>query len=142
MFSNILVPVDMNHLDHLQRALEVAAGLGGHYGAPVHYVGVTAETPTAVAHNPDEFAARMREFAAGEAERYGITAEGHGYPSHDPAIDLNKTLLKAVDDIGADLVVMASHIPNIADHLWTSHGGYLASHAHVSVFIVRTRGGQ
>jgi nucleotide-binding universal stress UspA family protein len=141
MFSKIMVPVDMAHLDHLRPTLEVAADLGRHYGVPVAYVGVTAETPTAMAHNPAEFSARMKEFAAAQAENHGITAEGHGYPSHDPAIDLNRTLLRAIGDIGADLVVMASHIPNIADHLWPSHGGNIAAHARVSVFVVRIQEG-
>ena len=45
--------------------------------------------------------------------------------------------VEAVHETGADLVVMASHIPGIADAIWPSHGGRLASHADVSVFVVR-----
>ena len=37
----------------------------------------------------------------------------------------------------ADLVVMASHIPNVADHFWPSNGGSIASRADVSVMLVR-----
>lgn len=141
MFRKIMVPVDLAHVNHLQPTLEVAADLGKHYSVPVAYVGVTAETPTAMAHNPVEFATRMEAFSAEQAKRHAIVAEGYGYPSHDPAIDLDKTLLKAIGEIGADLVVMASHIPNLADHLWPSHGGSLASHARVSVFVVRIQEG-
>ena len=140
MFSKIMVPVDLVHLDHLGRLLQVAADLARQYGAMVCYVGVTAETPTPVAHNPTEFDRKIREFAASEAAKHGIEAEGRGYPSHDPAIDINRILVNAADEIGADLIVMTSHIPNITDHLWPSHGGYVATHAKASVMVIRSQG--
>jgi hypothetical protein len=34
-------------------------------------------------------------------------------------------------------VVMASHVPGMLEHVWSSHAGRLASHASASVFIVR-----
>ncbi len=140
LFSKIMVPVDLAHLDHLARPLEVAADLARHYGASACYVGVTAETPTAVAHNPAEFEQKVQEFAASEASKHGIEAEGRGYPSTDPAIDINRVLVKAADDTGADLIVIAAHIPNIADHLWPSHGDYVATHSKASVMVVRSQG--
>ena len=40
--------------------------------------------------------------------------------SHDPATDLNKALEAAITDLQADLVVMATHVPNIRLHLGRS----------------------
>lgn len=140
MFRRIVVPVDLAHREALARALDVAAGLAKQYSIPIVYVGVTAETPTPVAHNPGEFAERMRDFAAEEAAKHGIAAEGRGYASHDPAIDVDAAILTAVDEVDADLVVMASHIPNLANHLWPSHGGHVAARAKASVMIVRPEG--
>ncbi|MEM1044539.1 MAG: universal stress protein [Pseudomonadota bacterium] len=137
MFNRIMVPIDLAHADALGRALDTAADLARHYGIPVAYVGVTAETPTAVAHNPGEYAQKIRAFAEEQATRHGIAAEGLGYASHDPATDIDQTLLRAAEETGADLIVMASHIPGIADHFWPSHGGHMASRANASVFIVR-----
>jgi nucleotide-binding universal stress UspA family protein len=45
--------------------------------------------------------------------------------------------MKAIDKIGADLVVMASHKPGFLEHIFSSHGGYIAQHATCSVFVVR-----
>ncbi|MGD8310649.1 MAG: hypothetical protein PVG98_14530 [Chromatiales bacterium] len=45
--------------------------------------------------------------------------------------------MEAVDDIGADLVVMASHIPDVVDYIWPSNGGKVAGHSDASVFVVR-----
>ena len=137
MYSKIMVPVDLTHADQLQKALSTAADLAKFYNIPVCYVGVTAATPGSIAHNPDEYAGKLEAFAQDAAKKGGHEATALARVSHDPAADLNPTLLKAVEETGADLVVMASHIPNIADHLWPSHGGQIASHSNASVFVVR-----
>lgn len=137
MYKQILVPVDLTHVERLPKALQTAADLAKHYDAPVRYVGVTPETPSPVAHNPAEYAKKLEAFGKEQADKHGISVSTKSYPSTDPAIDINKTLLQAVADAGADLVVMASHIPNVTDYLWPSHGGSVATHSEASVFIVR-----
>lgn len=137
MFDHIMIPVDLAHADKLGHALKCGADLAGLYGATVTYVGVSAATPSSVAHSPEEFAEKLEAFARTEGERHGHKAASHAMTSHDPATDLDPTLLKAVEETGADLVVMASHIPNIADHIWPSNGGTIASKAKVSVLVVR-----
>jgi len=137
VFNRIMVPVDLAHADQLDRALQCAADLAAHYKATVVYVGVAAATPGSVAHTPEEFARKMAAFAASQGETAGVAAEGLALTSHDPATDLDPTLLKAVDDTGADLVVMASHVPNLTDYVWPSNGGTIARKAKVSVMVVR-----
>ncbi|PWE28161.1 universal stress protein [Pararhodobacter marinus] len=133
MFSRIMVPVDLTHLEQLDKALTVSEELAQSFGAEIVYVSVTAETPTKIAHNPKEFAQKLEAFAAGRPGK----STTKSYSAHDPAIDIDKTLLKAIDETGADLVVMASHKPGIADFFWGSHGASLAAHTGVSVFVVR-----
>jgi nucleotide-binding universal stress UspA family protein len=137
MYRKIAVPVDLFHADQITKALDVAADLATHYGASLHFIGVTAETPTAVAHNPQEFAQKLEAFGKEQAERHGIEVTTAAHASTDPAIDVDKVLLGAVAESGADLVVMQSHVPGISDYLWGSHGGHLAAHAEISVFVVR-----
>ena len=43
----------------------------------------------------------------------------------------------AVSETGCDLVVMASHVPNVMDHIWPSNGGKLAEHVKCSILVVR-----
>ena len=137
MYSKIMTPVDLAHVDKLQRALTCAADLAAHYGAELVYVGVTAETPGPLGHNPAEYGEKLQQFAADQAKAHGITASAHAVAAHDPAVDLDSTLIGAIDAIGADLVVMQSHIPNFTDYIWPSNGGTLAGHAKVSVMLVR-----
>lgn len=137
MFSRIMVPVDLVHVGHLKRALRVAADLGRLYQIEVCYVAVTAPVPGPAAHNPQEFAAKLAALANNEASVHGHKATSHSIVSHDPAADLDKSLMKACEEINADLVVMASHVPGVADYLFPSHGGEMARHAGVSVMVVR-----
>lgn len=137
MYRMIAVPIDLEHVDQLPKALGTAADLAKHYGAKLCYVGATTETPSPIAHNPAEYQAKLEAFAKSEADQYGIAAEAKMIVSLDMSIDLDKQLRQAFEDMGADLVVMASHIPGIQDHLFSSNAGWIANHSPMSVFIVR-----
>ncbi|MEJ8571098.1 universal stress protein [Microbaculum marinum] len=137
MYRKIMVPIDLAHVDRLAKAIDTATDLARHYQIPVCFVGVTAETATSVAHTPDEFARKLEEFGSRQSAARGLQIETAAYPSHDPTVDLDKILIRAADENGADLIVMASHVPGIAEHFFSSHAGDVASHARISVFVVR-----
>lgn len=136
-YEKIMVPVDLLHADKLAHALDTAAALSKLYRASVTYVGVTASAPGPLAHNPKEYADKLEEFVAEQAKIHGIDASAHPVVSHDPAVELDQALVEAVHQTGCDLVVMATHIPNIGDHLWPSNGGRVATHTDASIFLVR-----
>ena len=137
MFKRIMMPVDLAHVESLGQAVTVAADLAGHYGAELVFVGVTATAPSRAAHSPEEYRDKLAAFAAQKASRHAITTRAQTIISHDPAVELDDVLIKAVGEVGADLVVMATHVPNMADMILPAHGGALARHTDVSVFLVR-----
>jgi nucleotide-binding universal stress UspA family protein len=137
MYTSLITPVDLAHADKLAHALDVAADLAGHYKAKLCYVGVTTPTPNTVAHTPAEYAERLADFARTQGAAHGIKVTSHAELAHDPAIDLDRAVLHAAEAEGADLIVMASHVPGLADHLWPSNGGKVAAHAKISVMLVR-----
>lgn len=137
MYTHIMIPVDLAHAGKLSKALRTGADLARHYGAKVTYVGVTAPTPGPLGHNPKEYGDRLAAFAEAERATHGHEVAAHAVVAHDPTTDLDDALLRTVDQIGADLVVMASHIPGLADYLWPSNGGKIAGHSRASVFVVR-----
>ena len=138
MYEKIMVPVDLAHVERLEKALSTAADLARHYQIPICYVGVTTSLPGAVAHTPEEFARKLEQLGQSQADKYGLQKVAtHAVNSHDPAVDLDDKLLEAVKETGADLVVMASHVPGLVDHIFASNASYLASYAKVSVFVVR-----
>ena len=87
---------------------------------------MTAETPTSVAHNPAEFAAKLKAFGEAQAQAHGLTIETAAFPSTDPSVDLEKNLVTAAHQAGADLIV---------------HGVARARPARAHLFHARRQGG-
>ncbi|EEW59595.1 MULTISPECIES: universal stress protein [Tritonibacter] len=137
MFHKVVVPVDLAHEAALQKALQVAATMAKTHAAEVCYVGVASASPSALARSPAEYKAKLESFAQSQAAQYAIKASAHAIMSHDPATDLNKALEAAIADLQADLVVMATHVPNISDYIWAGHGAHVAAHSTASVLLVR-----
>jgi nucleotide-binding universal stress UspA family protein len=126
MYSKIMVPVDLAHVERLEKALGTAADLAKRYGVPVCYVGVTVPMPSPLAHTPQEYAAKLARFGAEQAGKRGLEAETAAYTSHDPAVDLDQRLIAAAKDTRSDLIVMASHVPGLPEHFFASNAGAVA----------------
>ncbi|MBY8974965.1 universal stress protein [Rhodobacteraceae bacterium NNCM2] len=137
MFRTIMVPVDLAHPERLDRAISIAATMAEVMGAQIHLVGVTMSAPSKVAHTPEEFDAKLEEYAAHQGRIRNVEMAAHTVITNDAAVDLDKRLIETADQIGADLVVMATHVPGLAEYVFASHGGYLAAHAKQSVLLVR-----
>lgn len=137
MFSRIMIPVDLGHTDRLDKALAVAADLAGRHGAEATLVGVTLSGPTDIAPTPEVYSEVLAAFAATQSEARGVTFTPHTEVSHDLTVDLDTTLTRAATALDVDLIVMASHVPGWVEYVFASNAGYLASHATMSVFVVR-----
>ncbi len=98
--------------------------------------GVTASAPSAwrITRRNISQAGRI---CRGAGQAHGVTTSAHTVISHDPTTDLDDALLKASKELNVDLVVMASHLPNLTDYIWPSNGGKVAAHAKASVMVVR-----
>jgi nucleotide-binding universal stress UspA family protein len=137
MYTEIMVPVDLGHADKMDRVVAVAADLAKHYGANMTLVGVTSSAPSSVARNPGEFAEKLKAFATTMSERHGVGIAARAETSHDPTSDLDEVLDAACHSLGANLVVMATHVPTMADLVFGSNTGKLASHLSRSILMVR-----
>jgi universal stress protein F len=137
MYEKIMVPVDLAHLDALGQSLQVAADIARHYGAEVCYVSVTANTPGPVARTPEDYESKLAAFAQEQHALHGQPASSRVFISHDPVADLDDVLVRAIRAVGADLVVMATHLPRRLDAVMPSNGGKVATHTSASVFLVR-----
>lgn len=138
MFSRILVPVDLDNADKLTDALALAAKTATESNATVHYVGVVDAVPTISARTEgDRMSERLTEFAAAQAKAQGIKTAAHVVLRGDLHLNLGKDIVSAAKDTECDLIIMASHVPGLKEHIFASHAGYVASHAAMSVFVVR-----
>lgn len=137
MFSKIMVPIDLAHLEVLEPSLQAVADLARHYAAEVCYVGVTSTAPSSVARTPQEYQQKLEEFSRQRAAIHGQPVSSHTISSADPIADLDDLLVQAIKDVGADLVVMPTHPPKHLDVIMPSHGGKIATHTDASVFLIR-----
>ncbi|MCL7743963.1 universal stress protein [Guyparkeria hydrothermalis] len=137
MYNKIMVPVDLAHLEALEKPLTVAADMAKHYHAALCYVGVTTSQPSSVARTPEEYEQKLKAFAHEHAPDNGLEPSARVYNSHDPVTDLDDILLKAIGEVEADLVVMGTHLPHHIDAIMPANGSKVAAHTNVSVFLVR-----
>ncbi len=137
MTTKILVPVDLEHADKLTKAIGVASSIAKAEQAELCFLGVTGTTPSGIAPTPEAFAAKLESFAADQGRTRGIATSARAVTAHDTTAELARTILAGAKETGADLIVMASHVPGVAEHVFATHAGYVANHAPVSVYVVR-----
>lgn len=138
MYSKILVPVDLDHAEKLGKALDLAGETAKSNGAEVVYVDVVDAVPTTSPHTEGErVAGRLARFAKHEGQRHGIKTSEQIALRSDLHLNVGADIVKAAKETGCDLIVMASHVPGLKDHFLSSNAGYVASHAPVTVFVVR-----
>ena len=137
MYKRIMVPVDLERTEPLAGALSIAGQMAELCGGELIYAGVHGGAPSGVAHNPDEYAAKLEKFTADQP--YAKIGKVSSLPvySLDPGVEIASALVKAAQDNRIDLIVMASHIPGWTEHVFHSNAGYVAAHAPMSVFVVR-----
>ena len=138
MFNRILVPIDMNNVDKLTKALDLAAQTAKQNDATVVYVGVVDAIPTTPEHAMGEkLKALLDDFAADQADTHGIKASDHIALRGDLHMNVGSDIIDAARQTNCDLIIMASHVPGIKEHIFSSNAGYVASHAPMSVYVVR-----
>jgi nucleotide-binding universal stress UspA family protein len=141
MYRNILVPVDLSDKHSWRKALPTAISLCETFEARLHLITVVPEfgLPMVGQFFPEGYEAKLRQQAAKQLKEFAaqqvpgaiecrrIVAEGKIY----------REILKAADAIQADLVVMGSHRPELADYLLGPNADKVTRHAKCSVMVVR-----
>jgi len=138
MCSRILVPVDLSNTDKLTKALDIAARMAQEKAATVVYVGVVDAVPTSgKVQEGEKAAAALKGFAAQQAQAHQINTEAHVTLRGDLHLNVGSEVIQSARDKECDLIVMASHVPGLVEHILSSNAGYVASHAPMSVYVVR-----
>jgi nucleotide-binding universal stress UspA family protein len=140
MFKKILVPIDFEQDGSWEKALDAAFAMARADGAALHIMHVIPSTPAVVAqHLPKDFAttseaqtmatlkAKVAGHGIGEGEATLSVRHGEVYPE----------ILNTAEDIGADLIVLGAHKPDVTDYLLGTTASRVARHAKCSVFLVR-----
>jgi len=131
MFRNILVPVDLAHPRLADTAIAEARRIAERTGARVTVISVVPAWPDDLSRTPSDYQPDFDAYIAslgGAVEIEGILKIGGS---------VSGRIEETVDEIGADLIVMASHDPKITDYLIGSNAAHVALHARCSVLVMR-----
>ena len=137
MAAPIMVPVDLAHKESLDKAINMAVEIANSHNAPLTIVSVTEPGASEVARSEPEYVVKLDAYAAELAEKHRVQVTAKAVHSVDVVAELGDALIGTASDIGAEAIVMASHVPGFIEHLFASNAGYVASHAKCSVFVVR-----
>lgn len=141
MFDKVLVPVDIGHSESWERSIPAALQVAGE-GGEIHLLGIIHDLGAAMiaSYLPEGFEKRAMEelkeelIALRDREMpAGRTAEVHVGHGHVP-----ETILRVADNIGADLIVMASHPPgDLQTLLVGSNADKVVRHSPIPVLTLR-----
>ena len=141
MYTDILFPIDLNHdsswVDVLPSVIEYCRA----FQARLHVMTVVPDygMPLVGSYFPQDFGARMvqdankhlhafvREHVPADVQVQHIVAEGVVY----------KEIIRVAKEIGADLIIMATHRPELGDFLVGPNAERVARHFDRSVLLFR-----
>jgi len=141
MYRDILLPVDLNHLDTQEKAVRTAIDFAQAFGSRLHVLTVVPDFGMSIVSSyfPTDFAKtaeaeankRLHEFMAARAPA-GIAIQ------HIVAYGgIYSQILDYAEKTACDLIVMASHRPELKDYLLGPNAARVMRHATCSVLIVR-----
>jgi len=137
--KTILVPIDIAEEAAGTAALRLGQDLAKMRGGKLVLLNVLEQVPGyVVAQLPEGFhesallaaAARLKEIA--REQELGETAEIVVREGHPPTV-----ILELASEIGADMIVVASHSPGLVDYFLGSVAARVVRHADCSVLVTR-----
>lgn len=140
MYRNILLPVDLGDEHSWRKALPTALALCKTFGAALHVVTVVPDfgLPLVAQYFPPDYEARMHQQVADRLKEF-VAAQVPGEPVQSivAAGNVYHEILTAAERVGADLIVMGSHRPELSDYLLGPNAARVVRHADCSVMVVR-----
>ncbi len=141
MYKHILLPVDLAEESSWRKALPTAVECCRAFGAELHLTTVVPDFGmSAVAqYFPEDYAERAAAEAAEQLRNLSTEHVAGGIKVHHRVGygSIYEEILKAAEETECDLIVMASHRPELKDYLLGPNAARVVRHAKCSVLVVR-----
>lgn len=141
MFTSILLPIDLSDEATWAKALPAAVKMAQYEGAVLHIATVVPDFGMSVvgSYFPEGFEEKaMHEIgetlSAFVNDHVPDEIEVHPHVLHGRVYD---QIIEAANRVGADVIVMGSHRPELKDYLLGPNAARVVRHANQSVFVVR-----
>ena len=141
MFKDILLPVDLGNAESQRKAVKTAVHLAKTSKAQLHVMTVVPDFGLSIVgsffpegyekHALDEASKKLHDFVQAEIPKNVKVQHivGHG--------TIYEEILRAANELGCDVIILASHRPELKDYLLGPNAARVARHAACSVMIVR-----
>jgi universal stress protein F len=134
MYKTILVPVELSHPELGRKTLAIARQVGGNE-CRIIALYVSADIPSFVAvEMPEGMLQANLERARHDLEEISAEfgAKSEARSGHPPL-----KILECAKEIGADLIVIASHRPDLQDYFLGSTAARVVRHSECAVLVDR-----
>ena len=136
MYSRILVPIALEHLDHSNASIKVARHLLAE-GGEITLLNVIEDIPTFAQNYIPEGTLEANQNHAVKAMDALAQEVGQGFHAAVVHGKPNLAILDHAEKINADCIVIASHKPGLEDYLIGSTAGRVVRHAKCCVHVIR-----
>lgn len=141
MYSDILWPVDLGHESSWIKALPIAVTYAKTFGATLHVMTVIPDFGMSIVGS--FFPKGFEKKALQEAQTQLTKFCDDKIPSDVPVQHIighgtvYEEILRVAEEINCDLILMASHRPELKDYLLGPNAARVVRHADCSVQVVR-----
>ena len=141
MYKSILLPVDLGHKSSWEKAAPEAVTLAKQHGAKIHLLTVIPDFGMALVGSffPSDYAEQALQSSSEKlVELASEIIPGDLLAKvHTARGSASQEIIKTANEQGCDLIVMASHRPEMSDYLLGPNAARVVRHADQSVMIVR-----
>ena len=139
--KTILLPVDLADAKGWQKAVAHAVSLARSEGAALHVLSVIPDFGMSMvgSYFPRNFSENAREETEAALERFVAEhlPEDIEVVTHVRHGTIYKEIIGTAEALGADMIVMASHRPEMRDYLLGPNAARVVRHARTSVTVMR-----
>ena len=141
MTKHVLLPIDPDEEATWQKALPEAVAQARVHGATLHVMTVVPTFGSSIVAN--YFPKNYEEKAIADAERQLKALIADEIPADLPHQlivahgRIHQEICRVAEEIGADLIVMASHKPEWSDTFLAPNAAQVLQHTPISVMVIR-----
>ena len=138
-FRKILIPVDLGEESSWREALPTAVDQAQHAGGELHVATVVPEEPPQLAWLPEDYSPKMISHAESQLAKLieSEVPEQMKAEAHVRQGTIYSEIVKLAKEMGADLVIMVSHRPELKDFLLGPNAARVVRHAECPVLVIR-----
>ncbi|MAJ93058.1 MAG: universal stress protein [Rhodospirillaceae bacterium TMED63] len=141
MYTDILLPVDLGNESSWAKALPAAIEYCEAFGSNLHVMTVMPDfrSPMVAQFFPDDHEDKLMDNAKDVLHKFVADRVPEEIKVQHIVADgtIYKAIIETADDIGADLIIMGSHRPELQDYLLGPNAARVVRHSQKSVLVVR-----